>query len=836
MQTIYLVPHTHYDVAWAFSKEEYLRINDTILQEVMKLMEAPEFRFCLEQTFLLEAIEERNPELWLGLKEMIKKGRLEIVDGQYLMPDTMLPTGEVLVREILFGKKYCQEKFGIEVPVAWAADSFGMNSQLPQIYRKAGYQWLAFRRGARADITQSEFLWEGLDGTTILAHWFPLGYRAGLDLDRWEASYIDLNKYAATHHILMPCGSGSMPPQSEILQAVSDWNKAHPDIEMKRATPSQFFQALEKTRKRFEVVEGELYDDELVAVFPQVASSRIWIVQGTRECEGLLITTEELATIAWLLGAEYPTAELNEAWKKILFIAFHDIITGCGVDEIYQEVRQIFASLKTKLNQLQSQSLAYITSKVNTKGSGVVVFNSLTWGMRNWVEVSLPLPEGWQAEPGLKAEDWIESQIMGIDRRKDGTVKQAKIGFTGDVPPLGYKVYQVVPQRKEAGAGIRIEEQGVETPFFRVGVDKKTGIIQVFDKAGKLLVKGNELVIEDESGDLYYHQSRFSTLIKSDSGEGFQYGSFKPKSFHIESGPLTTKIVFEEEYYCLTWPYRLKERFPPMLYKYKTLDIRKEVVVFRDLPRIEFITRVDNKYPNIRLRVKFDTGMERKTYFRETQFGVIPEPTEYFSSRGGGFKPCGIPNFMSWFDYSDGTRGITFMNKGLPASEIVEGSVYITLLRSVSGLSADGEAGPLVPTQDALELRPYTFEYGLQFHEGDWRQARVYKEAQKYQHSLIPFVADSKGDLPAEFSFFELRPSNLILSALKKAEQGDDVILRFFETVGETTKAELKVFKPIKQAWLTDLLEREEKELEAGSDTLELEVKPFEIVTLKLRF
>jgi len=176
------------------------------------------------------------------------------------------------------------------------------------------------------------------------------------------------------------------------------------------------------------------------------------------------------------------------------------------------------------------------------------------------------------------------------------------------------------------------------------------------------------------------------------------------------------------------------------------------------------------------------------------------------------------------------------MNKGLPASEIVEGSVYITLLRSVSGLSADGIAGPLVPTQDALELRTYTFEYGLQFHEGDWRQARVYKEAQEYHHSLIPFVANSKGDLPAEFSFFELKPSNLILSALKRTEQSGYVILRFFETKGETTRAELKVFKPIKQAWLTDLLEREEEEFGVTGNTLELEVKPFEIVTLKLRF
>ena len=174
MRTIYLVPHTHYDVAWAFSKEDYLQINEGILEEALKLIKDSDFKFSLEQTFLLESLEERNPSLWQSLKEMIKEGKLEIVDGQYLMPDTMLPTGEVLVREILFGKRYCQEKFGIDVPVAWAADSFGMNSQLPQIYKKAGYKWLAFRRGAKAEITQSEFLWKGLDGTTILTHCFCL--------------------------------------------------------------------------------------------------------------------------------------------------------------------------------------------------------------------------------------------------------------------------------------------------------------------------------------------------------------------------------------------------------------------------------------------------------------------------------------------------------------------------------------------------------------------------------------------------------------------------------------------------------------------------------------
>jgi len=800
MQTVYLVPHTHYDVAWAFSKEDYLQINEGILEEALKLMKTSSFKFSIEQTFLLESLEERNPKLWQGLKKMIKKGKLEIVDGQYLMPDTMLPSGEVLVREILFGKRYCKEKFGIDVPVAWAADSFGMNSQLPQIYKKAGYNWLAFRRGAKTEITQSEFLWKGLDGTIILSHWMPLGYRAGLDLDKWSHSFTELSKYASTPHILMPCGSGSMPPQPEIPKTLSKWNMTHPDIEMRMATPKEFFQALEKTERKLETVEGELYDDELAEIFPQVCTSRIWIIQKVRECENLLMSAEEFATIAWLLGADYPADELREAWKKLLFIAFHDVITGCGVDDIYSEAREIFDFLKEQLSNILTRSLDYIANKINTKGKAIAVFNPLPWSVKNWVEANAELPQG----------------------------------FTAKLPPLGYKVYPVVTPEKEAEVKIKVDEQQIETPFFKVTIDKGTGIIDILDKQSGLEVKGNEIVIDDEIGDLYYHRSRFTDLIKSESGAGFQYGSFKPKSFKIEEGVSKTKIVFEDEYYCLTWPYRLKKRFPPKLYKYKTLDIHKEVTLFRDIPRIEFSTKVNNHYPNIRLSVKFDTGINRKTYFRETQFGVIPEPTETFT-RETGAQPSDIPNFMSWFDLSDGMRGITFMNKGLPAASIKEGSVHIRLLRSINGLSADGISGPLVPTPDALELRPYTFEYALQMHKGDWRQSDMYQHAQEFVHSPLCIPANHQGYMPTEFSFLELHPNNLVLSALKKAEDSDDVILRFFETEGRATSGEIKLFRDIKRAAIVDLLEREEKELCTYDNSLELEVNPFEIVTLKLK-
>jgi len=840
MQKIYLVPHTHYDVAWAFTKEDYLDLNETILKKAIGLMKKDDgYKFIWEQTYPLKMIEKRNPKLWAEIKEMVQKGNLEIVDGQYLMADTMLPTGEVLIREIFFGKRYCKEKFGIDVPVAWCADSFGMNAQLPQIYKKSGYKWVGFRRGTKK--THSEFTWRGLDGTTILSHWMPLGYRAGLDLrpEQLEKSYIDLNKYASTLHILMPSGSGVTLPQDETIDTVKRWNEKHKGgSQMKVATPSEFFQALEQDGGDFELIEGELYDTELSQVFPQVCSSRMWVVIGARRAEGLIAVAEWAATLAWLLGKEYPTAGINECWEKLLFIGFHDIITGCGIDAIYNEAKDIFSFLESRLCSITNKSLKFIASKVNTQGEAIIVFNPLPRRMSNWCEVDLELGEGWKREPGLKDKEEIETQLIEVARDSQGNIKRARLGFIADLPPLGYKVYRLIERKKPPESGIKVEENEIENRFFRVKTDPETGIIEVFDKEGKLLVKGNELNIDNEIGDLYYHRYMFEELIKSENGNGLRYGGFKPKSFRIEKGPLKSKIIFDSEYYCLRWPYRRLDKLKPSIYRYKVMDISKEVIIYRDLPRIEFVTRIDNKYPEIRLRVKFDTMKERMIYFRETQFGVVPEPTEQFAGTGGKREiPAGIPNFLSWFCYGDGTRGITFMNKGIPASEIKEGSVYLTLLRSVSVLSADGEAGPLVPTPDALELKDYTFEYALQHHDGDWKQAESYKHGQEYQHQPLPIQAKAKGDLPSEFSFLDISPDNIILSALKKAEDSDEVVLRLFETTGDATKAVVKFFRKIERAALANLLEDEEQELAVEDNSkLTIEIKPFEIVTLKLRF
>jgi alpha-mannosidase len=135
-----------------------------------------------------------------------------------------------------------------------------------------------------------------------------------------------------------------------------------------------------------------------------------------------------------------------------------------------------------------------------------------------------------------------------------------------------------------------------------------------------------------------------------------------------------------------------------------------------------------------------------------------------------------------------------------------------------------------------LELETHIFEYALQLHDGDWRQAEMYKQAQEFHHLPIAVQAEGSGDLTPELSFIEISPNNLILSALKKAEDSDEVILRFFETKGEATLARVEVFREIKRVTLVDLLEREDKEIPFTRRGFILQVNPFEIVTLKLRF
>jgi len=845
MDTIYLVPHTHYDAVWALTKEDYLYINiDLIMKQALDLMESRDYKFLIEQTVLLEEIERRNPHLFDRIAEFIRAGKIEIDGGEYLMADTMIPNGETLVRQILLGKSYAKEKFGVDILVMWGADSFGYNAQLPQIYKKSGYKYFAFRRGANKD-NPSEFWWQGLDGTKILSHWMPLGYRAGLDFHKLEDNFQILKAAATTHHILMPSGSGSIPPQPEIFRVVNKWNKTHRDSQMKIANVSEFFTEVEKATDKLVTSRGELYSGRYSQVFPNVSSSRIWIKQDLRKCENLLLACEKWATIAWLLGIPYPTYEFKDNWKKVLWGAFHDVAPGTGMDEGYEEARDNFTYLQTHLYQFLRSFCSFISQNLQTKDD-IIVFNPLSWEVKNWVEVEMGFDRGKiKRIGGLRSgREEIEAELLEFSRYSDDSYHWVKLGFVAAVPAFGYRTYKILRRnpRGEAIPKIKISGNTIKNQFFEVRVDPSNGVIDVFQD-GERLVRANEVVLEEEIGDLYYHRQNFNQPLGTEEGEeGITFGKFRTKSFKITKMPLRRVIDVESEFFSLRWPYRLIKKLRPLMWRHKYLSLHKKIIIYNEIPRIDFVTNIDNRHPQVRIRVRFSTKINSPKYQSETQFGVVTRPVnQYYVKPKSKWveKPSGIYPALNWVDYSERGRGVTLINKGLPAHEVRDGDIYLTLLRSILMLASDGVTGPAIPTPDAQEFKNYTFEYSLFTHREDWKYANSFKPAYEFNYGLAGFqlpVERRKGSLPYRFSFAELKPENLVLVTFKKAEDTNDVILRFFETKGQKTWGDITLFKEPTSVNVANLLEKEEEEVKFRGRKIKFWVKPFEIVTLKVGF
>jgi alpha-mannosidase len=845
---IYLTPHTHYDATWIFTKEDYFYINiDLILKKVINLLDKDKnYRFLIEQAYLLEEVERRYPELFRKIKKYVKNKKIEIVDGEYLMADTMLPQGETLVREILIGKSYIKKKFGVEVPVMWQADSFGLNSQLPQIYRKAGYKYVAFRRGS-PEKKPSEFIWEGLDGTRILTHWMPLGYRAGLDLRKLEENYLKLKKLAATNHILMPSGSGVTMPQEETSKVVKEWNKKHKKVKIKITTPSEFFKNLNKFTKKLPIRKGEMYSGKYSEVFPDCCSSRMWLKQSLREYESKLLTFERFSTINYLLTNYYPE-ELKDCWKKIVFLAFHDVVPGTGMDAGYKEALDYIDFLRTRINYLLPRTLESIAENDLDKEDygDVIVFNQLSWDVTNWVEVELNFEKGEIKKiEGLKSgEELVEVEIISFSKYEDDSLKNVRIGFVANVPALGYKVYKIVEKlQKNRKNSFKIVGDTIDNRFFKVKFSSNNGLIKVF-KDRKKICEGNELVIEEEIGDLYTHRETPTTLgipLKTEGGEGIKYGFFKINNFWIHKSNLRRIINIELDYYSLRWPYRLTDKLKPMIWRHKFISFTKKIIIYRDLPRIDFETTVENKHPRIRLRVRFKTDIENSKYTCETQFGAISRRTNlyYIKSEGWKEKPSGVYPSLRWVEYSDEARGLTIINRGTPENEIRDNNIYLTLLRSVSMLSSDGVYGPAIPVPDAGELKKYTFKYSLYPHACDWRKAKSYKQGYEFNYDLIALQLPRNKKYKLERSFLKIEPDNVILTTLKKGENSRDIILRFYEASGKETETEITLFKKPKSVKVVNLLEEKDKEFDKKiileENKIKLKIKPFEIITLKLK-
>ena len=909
---MYIVPHSHYDAIWIFNKKDNLDINcNHIIKKVIEILKKEkDFKFIIEQTYLLEYIEHNYAELFNEIKNFVTEGRIEISGGEYLMADAMLPSGETTIREIMEGKSYVMEKFGKDVIVFWGADAFGYNAQMPQILTECGYKYFAFRRGI-TDPIKAEFYWKGIDGTTILTHWMPLGYRAGFDLSILHQTFLLLKRHVSTRHILMPSGSGSTPPQPELCETVhkhnelSEISKSDDYPYMQISTPTEFFtaltQELQEKNISIPIKKGELYSGKASSVFPDVTSTRSWIKQGFREYETCLLMLERWNAILNLISTDTSYSdELKKYWKQAMFFAMHDSIAGTGVDPVYEEMRDTFNKLDNTLRKSLFECLekiANILVDLKVGSHYIMAFNSVSWGTEEWmeVEVNFAVDEVYEIT-GLRSKD---DEIIDVDildcelHDKDQGIKIARIGFMAKMPSLGFVQYELVfknnKEQKLENTQYSIPSFSStishETKFtfddFTLEMDAETGIFRVL-KDQKLFLIGNNLRIEEELGDLYYHKDAMG-IIKSESGEGIFFGAFKKEKYYVWNGKTRTKIIYQSKYYAIRWPYRLTEKLSPVLYEHSYITIRKEIFLYKGQTRIDCVTYIDNHHPHIRLRMEFGVPFKEYTYWSGTQFGAIRRPINLFYlskipdiSKKWKETPSGVFPSLEWIDYSNKKQniGVTLTHFGIPSHEIRDNSIYLTLLRGADTLSADGDSGPYVPISDAEEKKEYIFKYSIIPHTGDWRNISSYKHGMTFNMKPLVFHMTKNKDsnnnsicspcdvksenkynkinyLLDSFSFINVYPNNIIVSTIKlpryipeSIDKNESIVIRLYETEGISSITKVQFYYRVKSVLCLNLLEHK-KDYDSNSEitisgssnnTICFTLGAYKIITLKIEF
>lgn len=314
--TASLIGHAHIDLSWLWLWEETVHevAPQTFWNTLRQMERLPGLTFAQSQAALYEAIEKNYPHLFQEIKKKIKEGTWIPIGGMWVEPDLNMPDSESLARQLLYGKGYFLEKFGLDVKVGWNPDSFGHSFQLPQLLKKAGIDYYVFERCAPEKTPV--FWWEGLDGSRVLAYVPPGWYL--VDLKRGIKNIL-LNAAQNTplRDFLLLYGEedrGGGPRDSD-LEAILKFRDDHDEPKIELVNPEVYFERLERKNLDLPLIKGELN-----FTFPGCFTTQGETKKLNRHLENLLLEAEKFSSLALLSGARdyYPEGDLNEAWKIVL--------------------------------------------------------------------------------------------------------------------------------------------------------------------------------------------------------------------------------------------------------------------------------------------------------------------------------------------------------------------------------------------------------------------------------------------------------------------------------------------------------------------------------------
>jgi alpha-mannosidase len=785
MEKLHLIGNAHLDPVWLWRwPQGAAEIKATFASALQRMDETEGYIFTAGAVSYYEWVMENEPAMFEKIRARVEEGRWVPVGGWWVQPDCNLPSGESYARHGLLGQGFLQKYLGHKATVGYNVDSFGHNAGLPQMLLQAGMKYYVMMRPGEHEMhLPTVFWWEGPDGSRVLVQRIMEGYGS-------SAGARELPEKVAAHRkesdaLEMPLmlyygvGNHGGGPTVATLEKLKEMMAQ--DTSLIFSDPEKYFADLERYGDRIPVIRGDL-QHHASGCYSTDARTKA----DNRRAENELVAAEKMMTATHhVLDLPYYQSELTQAWKNVLFNQFHDIMGGCSLRVALQDAHDEFGEAHAIAKRNLNRALQKIAWNIDTQGdrqvslskdfdwslwemeaggAPIVVFNTLPW------EVTAPvtlhgMPTRLEDDQGEGLLAQLVRAPRTLPNKGDGMHDTM---FMAKVPAMGYRVYRasrhLAPLTPKPAEGLlQAGSDFIENDMLRVEVDEASGsIAKIIDKSlgvNILSRTAGTVVIEDSASDTWAH-AIFS--FREERGF-FGQGSVEL----IETGPLQVTL-------------RLKSSFG-------TSELRQDITLRRGEKKIYLSARLLWLEEHAMAKLCLPLSVNHATAAWEQAYTVCEKQPD------GREMPA-----QNWGDVTGelpgGQRyGLSLANDSKYSYDALDGELRLTMARSAA--YAD-HAGPKYRDDfcECMDLGEQFIRMVLIPHEGGWQQAKADTVAQELNNPLITLGETyHKGPLAMTGSFAHVTAPSIRLSALKMAEDGKDVIVRCWETQGQSAQGEVEL-------------------------------------------
>jgi alpha-mannosidase len=800
---VFLTGHTHIDTAWLWPLRETIRKCGRTFSTACRLMERyPDFRFSCSQPQLYAYTKQFYPALYEEIRHWVSTGRWECTGGMWVEPDCNVPSGESMIRQIVYGVRFFQREFGVTPRSCWLPDVFGYPASLPQILKGCGLDYFMTAKlhwQARNPFPMHLFQWEGIDGTRVLTHIPRLksyynGWPRPSELSFAWDNYL---QKAAYGEVMLPFGygDGGGGVTEEMLEYTGR-AASYPGLPATRqGTEETYFDDVVRAAPDLPVWSGELYLETHRGTYTTQGATK----RANRLNELMLRDAEIFGSLAALQGTQVGLTDLTGAWENLLLLQFHDILPGSSIGEVYQEATVDHARIASTARAVRDAALdALAGGSVHAAAADgtdreLMVFNSLSWARNDVVTAHIPTPTG---PVQLAAQDGSVTPVQVIEEH-DG---EATVVFAPpDVAAAGYARFRLQAAQGVADHSMAVSERRLENRFFLIELGDDGTITRLLDKRCD-----REVVSPDRPANQL---------------QLFQDGPEREAAWNIHAtyekrpyawDPDVSIAVIEQG------PVRAAVR---VTRHYRGSQIEQDIVIYDQLPRIDFPTRVHWEERQVMLKAAFPVLVRAPRATYEIQFGAVERPTHRNTSWDQEKFEVAA---QSWADLSEAGYGVSLLNDCKYGYDVKGDVLRLTLLR-----------GPEWPDPHADE-GDHVFTYALLPHRGDWIEGETVRRAWELNAPAVCVTRAATDDhQPLAASYFQI-DGPAILQAFKPAEDGDGWILRLYEPHGSRGPVRVRAPRPLAGVVECNHVEAPRGELTPDGDGFAFGIRPFEIKTFRL--